>query len=310
MMLMVALLLLTVVLVALVPVVLAVGALWWWRSRGDRGPGWRRGDASAFLQAHRGDPRLPVRLRAVGDDRRVGRGAPRLLDGLAGYLDGPFAIVLDRIPGVGHLDDTTIGAVMLWLAWRGVPSVVWEEHFPSPVVRGRRPEGGGVGAMTGSLTQALRQDWQAGQWEALRRRLRRALPEWPIAATIVEVVQELCELRRNIDVAGTAGVSPAVTDRLGQEARDAAEALWRRADRIAATGTYRVDSPRMREDLKQEDEKLQELRQSIRAARMGLAELTLAGDEGADAFRRAERRFRALAETARELQELQRGTSS
>jgi hypothetical protein len=60
--------------------------------------------------------------------------------------------------------------------------------------------------------------------------------------------------------------------------------------------------------LEREDQQLSQLRAAIREARTGLAELTLAGGWDPDALGRAERRFRALAAAARELQELDRAT--
>jgi hypothetical protein len=60
----------------------------------------------------------------------------------------------------------------------------------------------------------------------------------------------------------------------------------------------------MQSRLDAEQERVQQLGIAIREARTGLAELTLAGAGSRADLERAERRFRALAQTATELQEL------
>jgi hypothetical protein len=133
------------------------------------------------------------------------------------------------------------------------------------------------------------------------------MPEWPAASTLIEAVRDLLALETALDAARAAGVPAAVTDLAAAEAKETAELLWGRAERLAAAGRAGVLSPRLEEDIDRQDEQLMRLRESIRAARAGLSELALAGDERPNALRRAEGRFRALAATAHELQELDRG---
>ena len=52
------------------------------------------------------------------------------------------------------------------------------------------------------------------------------------------------------------------------------------------------------------DEQLERLRASIRETRAGLAEMAMSGGEHPDAIGQAERRFKVLAATAHELQEM------
>jgi hypothetical protein len=179
----------------------------------------------------------------------------------------------------------------------------------------RRPaaDGGGEppprvapGERPGPLGQALRRDAATGRRDALLRRLDRDLPEWPASSTLIEAVRDLFALEAGLDAARAAGLPDAITSHLAEDARDTSELLWRRAERLAAAGASGIDSPRLREDMAREDEHLLRLRASIREARAGLTELTLAGDELPDALRRAEGRFRALAAAARELHEFDR----
>ncbi len=278
---------------------LVVGVVWWRRPPGRRSSGQSRTAAAAFLRQHATDPRLPERLRRLATDSRTPSGVRVLLSGLARYLADPIVLVPSYVPVLGGLDEAVIGSVLLWFAWRRLPADLWAEHFPAPTA----PRQGS------RLAEALRRDAAAGRHDALLRRLDRELPDWPVASTLVEVTREVLELERNVATARAAGIPDAVTSRLTEEAAVATRALWARADRIAAAAAYRIDTPRLREELAREDEQLVRLRHAIREARAGLAELTLGGGEERDAFRRAERRFAALAATARELQELNQGAT-
>jgi hypothetical protein len=158
----------------------------------------------------------------------------------------------------------------------------------------------------GPFGQGLRRDATTGRRDVLLRRLDRELPEWPAASTLIEAVRDLFALETALDSARVAGLPAAITDQVAEEARDTSELLWLRAERLAAAGASGIDSSRLQEDMAREDEQLLELRASIRDARAGLAELTLAGDELPNALGRAQGRFRALAATARELREFDR----
>jgi hypothetical protein len=160
---------------------------------------------------------------------------------------------------------------------------------------------------TEALRAALRRDATAGNPEALAGRLRRFAPDWPAVAALSDVADELGALQRNLAVAMASGTPRAMTDRLTQEVRAATAALAARADRLAATAAIGIDSSRLREGLAREELELRRMIPAIRESRAGLAELTLAGADGAEACRRAERQFRSLAAATRELLDLSHG---
>ncbi len=161
-------------------------------------------------------------------------------------------------------------------------------------------------AETEALRAALRREAAAGRPEALASRLRRFAPDWPAVATLADVAAELGALQRNLAVARASGIPQAVTERLDREVRAATLALAARADRLAATAAFGIDSPLLREGLAREERELRRMVPAIREARAGLAELTLAGADGADACRRAEGQFRTLAAVTRDLLDLAR----
>jgi hypothetical protein len=150
--------------------------------------------------------------------------------------------------------------------------------------------------------------------------LRRVLPDWPVNATLIETSAELLRLERDIEVARSVGVPDAIIERLIEHVEAAGAILFRRVERLAAVGSMvegntengpEVESSRallagLTDSLDGERARLSQLRDAIREARAGLAELTLADGQERDAeeFARVSRRFRALADAARELQEL------
>ena len=144
----------------------------------------------------------------------------------------------------------------------------------------------------------------AGDYPELLRLLDRRMPPWPVGGSLIEVAREIVELERNVATARTSSVPEAVTSRLEAESRTAAGALWDLADRVVAAASYGIETERMSDHLERENAKLVELRAAIREARTGLAELTLSGGGRSGDVDRAERRFRALAATAAELQEM------
>lgn len=308
--------LLLLVVVLLIAVTIVVGLVWRRRSAHGSHRGRSRADAAVFLRAHGDDPRLLGRLRRLAADPRTPSTARGLLLALARYLSNPIVLAPDFVPILGQVDEVTIGSVLLWLSWRSLPLDVWESAFP-PATASPRPMTAEVRPVEvgGRLGQALHRYEQAGRHDRLLQALDQTLPEWPVASTLVQVARELLELEHSVTLARAAGAPEAVTSRLTQEAQAVAEPLWRLADRIAAAAAQRVDSPRLQEELAREDQKLARLLPAIREARTGLAELTLtdfgsADVGGRDAFRRAEGRFRALAATARELQDLDRGETA
>jgi hypothetical protein len=159
-------------------------------------------------------------------------------------------------------------------------------------------------AETEALRASLRREAAAGRPEAIVRHLRRFAPDWPAVTTLDDVAAELGALQRNLAVARTSGVPRPVTERLDREVRAATLALAARADRLAATAAFGIDSPLLREGLGREERELRRMVPAIREARAGLAELTLAGADGTDACRHAESQFRTLAAVTRELLDL------
>jgi hypothetical protein len=94
------------------------------------------------------------------------------------------------------------------------------------------------------------------------------------------------------------------------EANAAKDALWQRAERIAAAAKIGLGTSAIQAALDREDTQLLALHGAIRESRAALAELTLSGGTGEDAYRRAESRFHALAETARAVDAWERGEPS
>lgn len=292
--------------VAVTVTVIAVMGYWWYRrsARGGRSESTRK-DAAAFLRQHGDDPHMWRQLRLTAADPRTPISARTLLSALGSYLSNPIVLAPDIVPVLGQVDEVMIGSVVLSLTWKSLPAEVWDDYFPaavpSPVIGST--SAGGAQPASRTLQTLLRYE-QAGRHDELIRFLDQTLPEWPVASTLVRVARELLELERGVAIARSAGAPEAVTGRLMAEAQAVAGPLWRLADRIRAASAYRVDSPRLQQELEREEQKLAQLLPAIRDARTGLAELTLSGFGGRDDFRRAEGRFRALAATARELQDL------
>lgn len=161
--------------------------------------------------------------------------------------------------------------------------------------------------MPSRVSDRLRADYHAGRHDQLLRFLERVMPEWPVGSSLIEVTRELVALGERVGMARAAGMPESVTSRLATEAERIAGPLWELAERVAAAESFGVSSPALRDELAGEDDKLVRLLGAMREARAGLGELTLAGAGGGDELRRAEGRFRALAETARELRKFDQG---
>lgn len=297
--------LLLLVFAVVLTVLIVAGIIWYRRMARGAWSGSSRADAVAFLRKRGGDPRLWRHLRLLAADPRTPTTARVPLLGLARYQSNPIALAPDFVPILGRVEEAA-GSVLLWLAWRSLPFEVWDAYFP-PTAASQTVAADAAAEHGGQLGQALHRYERAGRHYDLLLVLDQTLPEWPVAATLVETARELLELERSVGIARTSGVPDAVTSRLTQEARAAAEGLWSLADRLAAAAEYRLDSPRLQQELAREEQKLAQLLPAVREARTGLAELTLSGFGGRDELRRAEGRFRALAATARELQDFDRG---
>lgn len=168
------------------------------------------------------------------------------------------------------------------------------EPAAPPVAAPARDEPAGLG-------QTLRALQASGRWDELLRLLDRSLPEWPVSSSLIEVARAVAALDRDLAAVQGTPVAGVVTDRLAAQSRAVADDLWSLADRLVVA--ERLSRSPSREQLRREDEVLLRLLPAIREAQSGIAELALAG-AGGDSLRRAEGRFLALADSARELQDL------
>lgn len=135
------------------------------------------------------------------------------------------------------------------------------------------------------------------------RLLDQSLPEWVVAGTLVETARELTALDAAIAQARELGVTEEVTRRLSDQADGVATDLWALAERMVIaeqTGTREL-----RAELEAQDDSLLRLSEGMREARDELARLSAPGVLATD-LDRAERRFRSLAATARELHDWER----
>jgi hypothetical protein len=299
------------VLVALL--VLGIGVLWYRRSA--KKVNEHFGDATLVVRRWGEDPRVTGRVARLADDPRTPGSARGYLDRLVRYRDDPVTLAPEWVPVLGWFDEIKIESFLLRQAWRSLPPGLWAEYFPSsrstrPVEPAKRAEAVAAPASAPSQSQRLcdqlRELDRANRHDDLLRLLERRMPEWPVGAWVIEVARELTELEGNIATGRATGVPEAVTTRLEQEAREAADHLWDLADRLAAAASFGIASEGLQEQLDREAEKLTKLRAAIREARTGLAELALSGFGNQRDVERTERRFRALASTARELQEMER----
>jgi hypothetical protein len=144
----------------------------------------------------------------------------------------------------------------------------------------------------------------AGQTQEIIRQLDQTLPEWIVAGSLVETARELAALDASIVRARELGVSEEVTGRLSEQSASVATDLWALAERMVAA--EQTGSRDMRAVLEQQDGSLLQLSEGMREARDELLQLSLADAGGAEDLGRAERRFRSLAATAREIHEWER----
>jgi len=279
--------------------------------RGARRASERFGDAEQIVDRWGGDARPTRRLERLAADRRTPSSARTHLDRLIHYREHPIVLAPDWVPVVGWFSEVRIEAYLLRQAWKSLPPEVWAEYFPS--TRPKPASGPAAPAATPKTPEKFADQLtaldRAGRYPELLRLLDRRMPPWPVGASLIEVAREIVELERNVTTARTSAVPEAVTSRLAAESRTAADALWSLADRVVTASAYGIESDRLTDHLERESAKLVELRGAIREARTGLTELTLTGSgsgSGGGDVDRAERRFRALARTAEELQEFDR----
>lgn len=142
---------------------------------------------------------------------------------------------------------------------------------------------------------------QAGQWDQLLRLLDTTLPEWPVSSSLIEVARAAGNLEHDLALLPQDPVSGVVITRLQTQTHDVTRGLWVLADRLVLAENMR--GPALQQRLQREDDVLLRLLPAIQRAQDELVDLTLGSDAGAG-LARAEGRFLALADTARELQEL------
>lgn len=143
----------------------------------------------------------------------------------------------------------------------------------------------------------------AGRSDELVRMLDQTLPEWVVAGSLVETVRELAQLDAAIAHAQELGVTDEVTGRLREQSARVATDLWALAERILVA--EQSGSRESRAELERQDASLLLLTDGMQEARDELSRLSLPGGTGED-LERADRRFRSLAATARELHEWER----
>ncbi len=189
---------------------------------------------------------------------------------------------------------------MLTLAFAVVGRLRRRENVPGeplPTVQDRE-------ATPNRLRDELGRLHKDGRSRDLLRKLDQSLPEWVVAASLIETVRELQNLDEAIGQARRHGVSDEVTNRLTLQSESVATDLWSVAERIVVAD--RIGSPELRDQLAQHDAPLVRLQGGMREARDDLAKLSLSDVAGWDDLRLAEGRFRSLAATARALHEFER----
>lgn len=151
------------------------------------------------------------------------------------------------------------------------------------------------------LVAQLNELQHTGQWVTILRRLDTVLPEWPVSSSLIEVTRAVSNLDHDLALMPQDPVTSVVTRRLQAQTDAVAEHLWRLADQLVLAG--RMRSPALQQRLEQEDAVLLRLLPAIQSAQDELAQLTVGGDTS-EILQRAEGRFLALGDTARELQSL------
>lgn len=173
------------------------------------------------------------------------------------------------------------------------PAAAAAPPAPTPVPTRMAPATG--------LAAELSQLQRAGQWDALLRRLDTVLPEWPVSSSLIEVTRAIGNLNHDLALLPQDPVTSVVTERMQAQTDAVTTHLWQLADRLVLA--ERLRGPALQQRLHQEDEVLLRLLPAIRTAQADLVDLTVSGDTST-ALQRAEGRFLALGETARELQGL------
>lgn len=125
----------------------------------------------------------------------------------------------------------------------------------------------------------------------------------PLRATLVRGAGELFQLEESVALARRAGVPAAITDRVRHNIDVAGDVLWSAADRAAAAAAQELDSARVRNAIRREQEKVARLNRAIMEAREGLVELTLKGGGAEAGYEHTEMQLKALDSAAQDLLE-------
>jgi hypothetical protein len=129
------------------------------------------------------------------------------------------------------------------------------------------------------------------------------LPDWPDARRALRgSFRELAALEVLIRRAREVGVSAGLLDSLDREVTVAAGVLRRHADRLGVVGVSGAADATIQDNLDHAVGRLDHIATALRAARIGLIELTLLDEVDSDStLERVMLRLRALGDAAREL---------
>lgn len=207
-------------------------------------------------------------------------------------------LVLSFGPGVAAF--VVVGAVAIFAA---LAAGIWTVDFFSVDARADRA------ARHGRVGEAVHFYTRCRTARQLDELLSTTFSRWDHARRAVyDAAVEMMELERAILAARSIGVSRAILSSLAAETRTSGEVIWRVADRLGAAEAQGVDSETIRRLVEDEASTLDDLAEALRAARAGLAELTLRGGRDPDLTRElrlAEIRLRALGDAARDVASLE-----
>lgn len=152
------------------------------------------------------------------------------------------------------------------------------------------------------LQATLAELQQDGRWDEIYRLLDRTLPEWTTSSSLIEVTRTIGALETDLAAAPAAALPLVVTERLQAQTDAVTRDLWSLSQRL--DNASRLGSSRMRQELEQEDAALIRLLPAIREARIELDRL-ITTSANQPSLQQAKDRFLSLADTARELRQLE-----
>lgn len=170
---------------------------------------------------------------------------------------------------------------------------------PEPSARVETPPSIPVEA---DLQASLARLQQEGRWDDIYRLLDRTLPEWTTSSSLIEVARAIGALETDLAAAPATALPRVVTERLTTQTQAVSRDLWSLAQRL--DNASRLGSSRMRQELEREDEVLIRILPAIREAHIEMDRL-LTASSSQPSLQQAEDRFLSLADTARELRQLE-----